>query len=90
MVTNVPTAMLAGPGPWQPFRVALAGGAEEVLGVVEELLEALVVQLVAALTRPRDGVQIKGGAADGACFARGAKPGARLSGVEAVSQPCLE
>ena len=59
VVTNVPTAMLAGPGSRQPFRVALAGGAEEVLGAVEKFLETPVVEVVAALAWPGDGVQVE-------------------------------
>ena len=90
MGAHGPAAVLAGPGSWQALSVALAGGAEEVLGVVEELLEALIVQLVAALPRPGDCVEVEGGAANSTSFPLGNSRRVIVSGVEAVCQACLK
>ena len=60
------------------------------MGVVEEFLEALIVQLVAALTRPGDSVQVQRGAANGARFPLGGRRRNVVGGVETVCHSCLE
>ena len=60
------------------------------MGMAEELLEASVMQLMTALPRPKDRVDVERGAANGARFPLGDWRCGVFGGVETVCHTCLK
>ena len=82
--------MPAGPRSQQPICVDLADGAVQGVRALQELTEATVMEMVAALAWPRDGIEVEWGAAYGAEITGKTQAGVWLRGMEAVGQPGLK